>query len=83
MCLEILSKMAYAQSKGAHASFYDEFQQCTSVCCGLLQLNWHHVQQQWVDGRINSQSNYLNRTNIRVESINAKMKMVITRHYIL
>ena len=32
MCLEILSKMGYAQSKGAHASFYDEFQQCAPQC---------------------------------------------------
>ena len=81
MCLELLSKMAYAQSEGAYASFYVEFQQCAPRCVvDYFSENWHHIREQWVDGLKNSQCNYLNRTNNRVESINAKLKMVITRY---
>ena len=81
MCLELLSKMAYAQSEGAYASFYVEFQQCAPRCVvDYFNENWHHIREQWVDGLKNSQCNYLNRTNNRVESINAKLKMVITRY---
>ena len=42
--------------------------------------NWHSIREQWVDGLKNSQCKYLNRTNNRVESINAKLKSVITRY---
>ena len=57
-----------------------EFQQCAPRCVvDYFNENWHHIREQWVDGLKNSQCNYLNRTNNRVESINAKLKMVITR----
>ena len=71
--------MAYVQSEGAYASFSDEFQQCAPRCVvDYFSENWHRVREQWVDDLKNSQCNYLCRTNNRVESINAKLKMVIT-----
>ena len=42
--------------------------------------NWHGIHEQWVDRLKNSQCNYLNRTKNEVESINAKLKSVITRY---
>ena len=79
LCLELLSKMAYAHSEAAYTTFYDQFKQ--SVPKNVIDYfdgNWHGIREQWVDGLKNSQCNYLNRTNNRVESINAKLKSVIT-----
>lgn len=42
--------------------------------------NWYGIREQWVDGLKHSQYSYLNRTNNRVESINAKFKSIITRY---
>ena len=81
MCLELISKMAYAQSEESYASFYDEFIKCAPQrVVDYFNANWHDIHEQWVDGMKNSQCNYMNRTNNRVESINAKLKMVITRY---
>ena len=81
LCLELLSKMAYAQSEEAYIKFYDQFKQ--SVPKNVIDYfdgSWHSIREQWVDGLKNSQCNYLNRTNNRVESINAMLKSVITRY---
>ena len=58
LCLELLSKMAYAQSEEAYASFYDEFQECVPQCfSAYFNENWYHIHEQWVDGLKNSQCN--------------------------
>lgn len=81
LCLELLSKMAYAQSEAAYTTFYDQFKQSAPKnVTDYFDGNWHGIREQWVDGLKNSQCNYLNRTNNRVESINAKLKSVITRY---
>ena len=78
LCLELLSKMAYAQSEEAYIKFYDQFKR--SVPKNVINYfdgSWHSIREQWVDGLKNS---YFNRTNNRVESINAKLKSVIKRY---
>lgn len=81
MCLELLSKMAYAQSETAYTTLYDEFQQIAPKnVTEYFDDNWHGICEQWVDGIKNSQCNYLNTMNNRVESINAKLKSVITKY---
>ena len=81
LCLELLTKMAYAQSETAYTTLYDEFKESVpKIATDYFDDNWHGIREQWVDGLKNSQCNYLNRTNNRVESINAKLKSVITRY---
>ena len=42
--------------------------------------NWHAIRQEWVEGLKNECCNFMNRTNNRVESINQKLKSVISRY---
>ena len=71
--------MAYAQSEAAYTTFYDK-QSAPKSVTDHFDGNWHGIREQWVDGLKNSQYKYLNKTNNRVESINAKLKSVITRY---
>lgn len=41
---------------------------------------WHTIRNQWALGMKYSTGNFLNGTNNRVESLNAKLKSVISRH---
>ena len=42
--------------------------------------NWHNIRKEWVQGLKGRSKNLLNSTNNRVESINQKLKMVITKY---
>ena len=42
--------------------------------------NWHDIRDKWVDGLKNTTAHFMNRTNNRLESINQKLKSVITHH---
>lgn len=43
-------------------------------------INWHSILHEWVDGLKNATCNFMNRTNNRVESINQKLKFIISRY---
>ena len=80
MNLELVSKMAYARSEEAYLQIYNEFNQCAPK--GVLDYfneNWHTIRNEWVDGLKNLQCNFMNRTNNRLDSINGKLKAVITK----
>ena len=81
MSLELLSKMAYARSEEAYLQIYDELTECAPK--GVLEYfneNWHTIRNEWVDCLKNLQCNFMNRTNNRLESLNGKLKAVITRY---
>ena len=81
MCLEVLSKMAYSKDGDEYNLLHDQLKQCApKPVLEYFQKNWHGIREQWVDGLKNSCCNYMNRTNNRVESINQKLKMVISRY---
>ena len=42
--------------------------------------NWHEIRKQWVEGLKREACHYLNSTNNRLESINQKIKSVVTKH---
>ncbi len=42
--------------------------------------NWHLIRMQWALGMKYSSGNFLNGTNNRLESLNAKLKSVVSRH---
>ena len=61
---------------------YDEPSECAPK--GVLEYfneNWHTIRNEWVDGLKNLQCNFMNHTNNRLESLNGKLKAVITRYF--
>lgn len=42
--------------------------------------NWHLIRNEWVEGHKNKYTNFLNSTNNRLESINQKLKAVVSSH---
>ena len=45
-----------------------------------FESNWHSIHHEWVDGLKNATCSFMNRTNNRVESINQKLKSIISRY---
>ena len=80
MCLEIVSKMAYAMSEEQYSELYDQLKNAPQRVVEYFDSNWHAIRQEWVEGLKNASCNFMNRTNNRVESINQKLKSVISRY---
>lgn len=79
--LELLQKMAYASSENEYQALYDELQDTLpQQVIEYFNSNWQGIRDEWVlHGKAKSGS-FLNSTNNRLESINAKLKQVIKRH---
>ena len=76
-----MSKMGYSQTAEMYTTLYDELKQCAPPSAiEYFDKNWHCIHEQWVDGLKKSNCNFMNRTNNRLESMNQKFKMVITRY---
>jgi len=81
MCLELFSKMAYSKSEEAYQEYYEELSQSAPrSVLDYFESNWHCIRNEWVDGLKNTLCNFMNQTNNRLESINGKLKAVITRY---
>ena len=80
MCLEILLKMVYARNEEEYSKLYDELKNSPQKVVEYFENNWHCIRNEWVDGLKNASCNFMNRTNNRVESINQKLKSVISRY---
>ena len=81
LCLELVQKMAYAHSESEYTSIYTEFQaSAPKEVVGYFDDNWHTIRNEWVLGMKSCSGNFLNFTNNRLESINGKLKQVISRH---
>ena len=79
MCLEILLKMVYARNE-EYSKLYEELKNTPQRVVEYFDSNWHGIRDEWVDGLKNATCNFMNRTNNRVESINQKLKSVISRY---
>ena len=81
LVLELLQKMAYATGEDQYLQFYDQLKG-TNIKSVLeyFDTNWHCIRQQWVNGLKNDDISFMNRTNNRVESINQKIKSVMSKH---
>ena len=66
--------------KKNRVSYYDELKNAPQRVVEYFESNWHDIRHEWVDGLKNSCCNFMNRTNNRVESINQKLKSVISRY---
>ena len=81
MCLEILLKMVYARNEEEYSKLYDELKNAAPQrVVEYFDSNWHSIRHEWLDGLKNASCNFMNRTNNRVESINQKLKSVISRY---
>lgn len=73
--------MIYAKSKTEYDLCYRELQQLRSnELKQYFDQNWHNIQEQWVGYLVNNFKNYANRTNNRLESLNQKIKSVVTKY---
>lgn len=81
LCLDLVQKMAYASSEAQYDLLHDQFQQdAPKEVVHYFDDNWHPIRSEWVMGLKSSCGNFLNSTNNRLESINGKLKQVISRH---
>lgn len=79
--LEILQRLAYAESKASYDSTYNEFLGLKlEEVITYYDNNWHNIRDEWTQFGRNAHANYLNSTNNRTESINQKFKIVGNRH---
>lgn len=70
----VLERFAYCPSEEKYQEIYSRF--CDSAPTVVLEYfntNWHPIGQQWTVGMKNS-------TNNRLESLNAKLKSIISRY---
>ena len=81
LCLELVQKMTYALSNDVYNSIHEHFQRdVPKEVVKYFSENWHPIRNEWVMGLKSNCGNFLNSTNNRLESINGKLKQVITCH---
>lgn len=79
MCLESIQKMAYASSLQEYEKLYLLFKETSPrKVVEYYNENWHDIKSEWVLGLKASCGSFLNFTNNRLESINSKLKQVIS-----
>ena len=81
LSLEIFQKMAYCCSEGDYFKLYTELRQSApKQVVEYFRDNWHDIKSEWVLHYKAISGSFLNSTNNRLESINGKLKQVISRH---
>lgn len=81
--LEILQRMVYATTEKKYLDLYQELCELNfEKVREYFDKNWHadDVRSQWAAYFTNSSQNYMNRTTNRLESINQKLKSVVTKY---
>lgn len=81
MVLEIMQRMAYSTSEEMDMECYKELNETKlTKVIEYFNTNWHEIRAQWVNGLKDDSVTYQNRTSNRVESINQKLKSVISKY---
>ncbi|CAB3983003.1 zinc finger SWIM domain-containing 3-like [Paramuricea clavata] len=79
--LEIIQSMAYAPTEEVYQDLYAQLMDTRFSAVKVYFIeNWHSIRDEWVEGNKKKFSNFLNSTNNHLESINQKLKSVITKH---
>lgn len=79
--LELFQKMAYASSEKDYEDLYTELQKSAPrEVKQYYDNNWHCIKNEWVLHFKAMSGSFLNSTNNRLESLNGKLKQVISRH---
>ena len=80
-CLEMLQELAYSTSEDKHMDIYSRFKGgAPAEVVKYFDDNWHSIRKQWALGMKYCSGNFLNGTNNRLESLNAKIKSVVSRY---
>ena len=78
--LDILQRMSYATKEETYFGAYKELQQTgLKTVLDYFNDNWHQIRNEWVCGLKDHNLMFQNHTNNRVESINQKLKSVISK----
>ena len=81
LCLELLQQMAYSPSEDKYMAIYSTFKDSAPLAViEYFDEQWHRIRNEWALGMKYSTGNFLNGTNNRLESSNAKLKSVIARY---
>lgn len=79
--LEIIQSMAHAATEEVYQDLYEQLMDTRfSAVKEYFIENWHLIRDEWVEGNKRKFSSFLNSTNNCLESINQKLKSVITKH---
>ena len=79
--LEMFQKMAYSRSVDEYDSYYTDFKSSAPrSVVSYFDNNWHPIKEQLVMFMKRSSGNFLNDTNNWSESINQKIKSVLTKY---
>ena len=78
--LDILQRMSYATKEETYFAIYKELQQTgLKTITDYFNDNWHQIRNEWVCGLKDDNLTFQNHTNNCVESINQKLKSVISK----
>lgn len=81
MALEILQKMVYSRDPATYNALYEDLlKNCPLPVIEYFNKNWHDIKDEWTLGPKFQQANFLNTTNNRLESLNAKIKSTVERY---
>ena len=81
LSLEILQKMAYSKNEEEYDTLYEHLvEDAPLTVVDYFNENWHPIRDEWVMGMKFKVGNFLNTTNNLPESLNAKLKSVITQY---
>lgn len=79
--LKILQSLCYARSEDIYYEHYEQLSKLNlPQVMDYFNSNWHNIREEWTLYGRNEYANFLNSTNNRSESMNAKLKMIGTRH---
>ena len=79
--LEIISKLVYAQDQQNYHVHYQQLKETKlKSVVEYYDQNWHDIRSQWVEGLKHDCCHYLNSTNNRLESLNQKIKSVVSKN---
>ena len=75
----MVQQMAYAPTEKKYLDLYRQFQNCAPpIVLKYFDDQWHPIRKQWTMGMKYSTGNFFNNINNRLESLNAKLKSVIS-----
>ena len=76
-----MQKLAYATLEEEYDTLYAQLERDSpSEVVNYFNENWHSIKCEWVLGLQSACGSFLNATNNRLESINGKLKQVISCH---
>ncbi|XP_043279783.1 uncharacterized protein [Venturia canescens] len=73
----LFQKMLYSATESEYMRYYKEVEKLPLAIVNYFNKNWHPIRNEWTLSNDFMQSTFLNTTNNRIESLNAKVKSVV------